>query len=361
MSENFNQQRRQFLTGGILNRNGNSQPDEARGQEQLQSRAASHLERYSKPAMACEFELLLNLHQYASAAEAALGAFQLIDSIEDQMSIYRDGSELSRVNREAARQFTSITPQLFEILRLSEQIFTSTSGAFDVTATPLSKTWGLHRRNQTIPNDSEISEALTKVGMQHVDLSEQDPQVMFRIDDLMIDLGGIGKGFAIDLATNLLQQQGIHDFVLQGGQSSVAAIGKNIDADTRDDSGWKIGLSHPSTPNCRIAEFELVDQKLGTSGTQRQGFFYAGRRFGHIIDPRTGYPTDHCLSSTVICDRAAVADALATAFFVMCLDEVQAFCDKNLDVAAVLVYPNNKTGVKLETFNCQNLRWKSLL
>lgn len=361
MSDDFNEQRRQFITGAML------RPNEAGAEESdlrmPLDRSASHFERYSKNAMACEFELLLNLHQYQNAAEQALVAFAILDSIEDQMSIYRESSELSQLNRSATQQEeVNLDQRLSTVLNLAQQINLSTKGAFDITAAPLSRIWGFQQRSGRVPNEHEISDALATVGMQNLCLNADESTLRFLADGMTIDLGGIGKGYAIDLAAESLLAGGIHDFVLQGGQSSVAASGVNIESDSnQDSSGWKIGLSHPSIPNCRLAEFDLVNQKLGTSGTQRQGFFYKGRRFGHIIDPRTGYPTDHCLSSTVVCDRAAAADALATAFFVMQLEDVQLYCDQNPEIAVVLVYPEKGTGVRLETFNCDALNWRKLI
>jgi len=358
MGENSEYPRRNFLAGGTLE----STHFSSRRTELKRplDRQASHFERYSKNAMACEFELLLNLHQYEQAAASALASFAILDSIEDQMSIYREASELSVVNRIAAKRPYSVDERLFAILQLAQEISAATHGAFDITAGPLSRLWGFHKRQGSVPDRAAIDAALANVGMQHLQLDPATKRVRFAIDELKLDLGGIGKGFAIDLAAESLAAAGIRDFVLPGGQSSVAACGSNFSGESTEASGWCIGLSHPTVPNCRLAEFQLVDQKLGTSGTQRQGFFFEGRRLGHIIDPRTGWPTDHCLSATVICDRAAVADALATAFFVMEVEEVQTFCDRHSNVATILVYPDARSGVRLETFNCDAIRWQLL-
>ena len=114
-------------------------------------------------------------------------------------------------------------------------------------------------------------------------------------------------------------------------------------------------------PNCRLAEFKLLNQALGTSGTGRQGFFHQGKRYGHIIDPRTGWPTDHVLSSTVISPSAALSDALATAFFVMKLNEVEDYCKAHPDVAALLVVPSKAKGqIQLEWFNLNDDQWRRL-
>ena len=359
MPEEFDQERRRFLGGKLLGFSHDA--SEFPLLRPPQNRAATHLERYSKNAMACEFELLLNLHQYQNAAEVGLQAFAMLDSIESQMSIYRDDSELSRLNRSAADKTVAIDQRLFDVIQLAEEIYSLTDGAFDVTAAPLSRLWGFSRRAGRVPSEQEIEETLPSVGMHHIKLDPSTSTVQFTEPKISIDLGGIGKGFAIDLASQLLISHGIHDFVFQGGQSSVAAFGQSIESEPSSTQGWKVGLSHPTTPDCRLAEFDLVNQVLGTSGTQRQGFFYKGKRYGHIIDPRSGVPTDHCLSSTVICRQAAAADALATAFFVMTLDEIQSYCSNRQDVVAVLVYPDQKTGVRLETFNGDQVQWQTLI
>ena len=364
MSKQFDENRRQFLSGGALRRS--ESKDLVPEKKDPLDRQSSHFERYSKNAMACEFELLLNMHQYPQAGESALTAFAIFDSVEEQMSIYQESSELSHVNQNASREPISLEQRLFDVLNLAREINNTTAGAFDITALPLSRAWGFHQRQGSVPDDSQINEALELVGMQNVLLDDAQRSVHFLAEGIRLDLGGIGKGFAIDLAAQSLRSAGVNDFVLQGGQSSVSAAGTNIGGEMFDDAkesggGWRIGLSHPTTPNFRLAEFDLQEQALGTSGTQRQGFFYKGRRFGHIIDPRTGFPTDHCLSSTVICNSAAAADALATAFFVMQLEEVHDFCNKQPEVATILVYPDTKSGVRLETFNCDKIVWRKLI
>jgi thiamine biosynthesis lipoprotein len=108
---------------------------------------------------------------------------------------------------------------------------------------------------------------------------------------------------------------------------------------TESSAGWTVGLSHPTLPAVRLAEFTLRNQALGTSGTGRQGFFHHGKRYGHIIDPRSGWPPTHTLSSTVIAESTARADALATAFFVMSIEEISDFCSKHPEIGAVIVRP----------------------
>ena len=133
------------------------------------------------------------------------------------------------------------------------------------------------------------------------------------------------------------------------------ARGASTVVDKTDDTpnyGWTIGVSHPTLPDIRLARIHLGDRALGTSGTARQGFFHDGKRYGHIIDPRTGWPTAHTLSSIVIAKSAAQADALATAFFVMSVEDVERYCQQHSETGAVLVLPSeNAAKPFIRTFN----------
>lgn len=323
-------------------------------------RQSAYLEQYSKPAMACQFELLFNMHQYSQSGEATGEAFALIDQLEDQMTVYRDHSEISQLNQLAFHQPVKLESRLFELLTLAKEISAATGGAFDVTSGQLSKLWGFEQRSGEIPDSSAIEKTIGVTGFDHVKLN--DPQtVSFAIDGLKVNLGGIGKGYAIDRVASLLRIEGIEDFAIHGGQSSVLCAGKNTTQSDNASNGWPIGLSHPVLPEYRLATFHLTDQALGTSGSGRQGFFHQGKRYGHIIDPRTGWPTDRFLSTTVITPSAALSDALATAFFVMPIEEIEAYCRQHTDVGAVIISGDPTAGrgdVELEWFNLSEDQWQ---
>ena len=330
----------------------------AAGSRQRQS---AYLEEYSKSAMACEFQLLFNMHQYPQSGEASGEAFALIDQLEDQMTVYRAHSEISQLNNVAFDTSVKIERRLFELLEMAQEIHNATDGAFDVTSGQLSKLWGFEQRSGKIPDQSEILETLGHVGAQHICLNKVEQTVSFAKDGLKINLGGIGKGYAIDRTASLLRIEAIKDFAIHGGQSSVLCAGSNVTENKRTEDGWPIGLSHPVLPEIRLATFKLKDQALGTSGSGRQGFFHNAKRYGHIIDPRTGWPTDHFLSTTVISNSAALSDALATAFFVMPLEDVEAYCRRYTDVAAVIAIGDPTAGrgeVELVWFNLTDDDWQ---
>jgi thiamine biosynthesis lipoprotein len=272
------------------------------------------------------------------------------------MSIYRENSEVSAINRMAGGQAVKVEPQLFGLLQLAAQIHDETAGAFDITTLPLSSIWGFDRRDGRLPAPDEIAVALKSVGCDKLKLDPSKSSVEFSVPGLSINLGGIGKGYALDRVVELLESCEIRDFIVHGGQSSVVARGsQNVD----DLSvGWSVGLSHPLMPDRRLAEIKLRNEALGTSGTGRQGFFVDGRRYGHIIDPRTGWPTDHFLSTTVISHSAALSDALATAFFVMPLAEVETWCRDHEQVKVICVVGGRAGQIELEWFNLAEEDWK---
>jgi len=391
-----NSNRRQFLKGqsaadALRSKIESIELDAAK--ELSDARQTGYLEQYTKKAMGCEFEFLFNLHQYAQSGASAMEGFQLVDLLEDQMTVYRDHSEISRLNHEAFGAAIKVESRLFELLSLAEQIYHQTGHAFDITSTPLTSAWGFDTRNGSVPKDAAIEEALSLVGSEFIELDPQSRTFRFLKHGVNINLGGIGKGHALDRVAELFASHQIGDFVIHGGQSSVLAKGasmshesprgtasNNPTEDAEEDlgshvsgpvgaqedqtskansnpkhthDGWEVGLSHPTLPGVRLAEVTLRNQALGTSGSGRQGFFHQGKRLGHIIDPRTGWPTTHFLSTTVISNSAALSDALATAFFVMSTDEVAEFCEATPAVAAILISANEKRKgpLKIETFN----------
>lgn len=356
--------RREFLQGRSLVRavrDSLSGPlaggEDVLSERRQQDRQAHYLERYARNAMACEFELMFNLHQYRQAGAAALLAFEQIVQLESQLTIYRDDSEVSLLNQRAVVEPQSVETGLFGLLQLAVELSELTAGAFDITAGPLGRLWGFDRRQGTLPDPAAIDRVRQQVGYPLLELDEESQQLAIGHPEASIDLGGIGKGYALDRVAETLENRGIGDWILHGGQSSVIARGNCQRADGTAD-GWAVGLTHPILPGTRLAEVVLRDRSLGTSGTARQGFFHNGVRYGHIIDPRTGWPSQHCLSATVIGTSAAVTDALATAFFVMTVEEVEAVCRKLPDVAAILVLPGSGEGaVELVWFNLADQDW----
>src|SRR5262249_12533030 len=233
------------------------------------------------------------------------------------------------------------------------------------------------RRQGQMPSDESVAAALATVGSQHVQLDAAMHSVRFLRPGVELNLGAIGKGYALDRAADTLVAGGVHEFLIHGGNSSVLARGERMkdqgggmkDDAKRDRSsfilhpssfGWSVALRHPLKPDVRLAEFVLRDQALGTSGSGTQFFHYQGKRYGHIIDPRSGWPSDHVLSSTVIAPTAEQADALSTALYVMGLESAQQFCANHREISALLVTQTGAASVELHPINLPQNHWRRI-
>lgn len=288
---------------------------------------------FARQAMATRFEIVLPFGT-PEALAAAEDALDLIDHLEDQLTVYRDHSEVSRINWDAAEAPVSLEDRLFELLRQAEQITQETEGAFDVTTGALTKAWGFYRRQGRVPTAAERDAVMERVGMRHVDLDEDRRTVRLQRRGLEINLGSIGKGYALDRAAERLRQEwGIGSALLHGGFSSVCAVGHP----PGDPRGWSVGVRHPWRSKHRLAVVRLRDRALGTSAATFQNLEYNGRKLGHILDPRTGWPAEGMASATVVAPTAAEADALATAFFILGADKARAYCESHPEIGAVLL------------------------
>lgn len=312
----------------------------------------------SRPAMACEFEVQLHAAHGPEATDAALAALDLIEQLEDQLSIYRETTEVAAINRTAAAGPVVVEKQLYQLLSLCRRLAAQTSGAFDITSGPLSQVWGFLRRAGRMPSDDEIMNALALVGSEQWELSDDVLAIEFLADNVAINFNSIGKGYALDRAGELLVQRGVGDFLWHAGRSSLLARGANANDPSR---GWTVGIRHPHQPEQRLVEFHLQNQGMGTAGSATQFFEHEGQQFGHVIDPRTGRPASGVFTATAIAPTAAEADALATAFYVLGPAGTAEYCDQHRAAAAVLVCPDHAgSDVELHAFNLRDDQWTRL-
>jgi thiamine biosynthesis lipoprotein len=288
--------------------------------------------RLAYRAMATTFEVVVPFGA-PGAQESAAAAFELLDELEAQLTVYRDDSEVSRLNRLAASHAVEVEGRLFGLLQRAERLTAATAGAFDVTAGALIKAWGFFRGPRRVPPPEERAAALARVGMPWVRLDPARRAVRYLRPGLEVNLGAIGKGYALDRLAELLRTEGkMTAALLHGGHSSVYAIGCPPGC-----RGWPIDLRHPWEPGRRLARVWLRDRALGTSAATFQHLEYNGQKLGHVLDPRTGWPAAGVASASVAAAEAAEADALSTAFFVGGLDLARQYCQAHPDVGAVLL------------------------
>jgi FAD:protein FMN transferase len=294
-----------------------------------------HWIRVQRTAMACSFEVVLR-DRDAQHVPAAREALDEADRLEALLTVFRDTSALVRINRTAADGPVPVDPELFDLLRLSSEIHSATEGAFDITSTPLSRCWGFLRREGRLPASEEIDAARARVGMQHVELDAVRRTIHFRRPGLELNLGAIGKGFALDRMSDLLWSRGCHQAVLSAGGSSVVAIGGGR-------PGWMIDVRSRQATGERIARLWLRDGALATSGAGEQFVDVEGRRYGHVLDPRTGWPASGAISVSVVTRSAATADALSTAILVAGESLAARYCAANPETL-VLLTPDDGSG-----------------
>jgi thiamine biosynthesis lipoprotein len=274
--------------------------------------------------MATRFEIALHDGNETRLRAAAEEALDEIENLERQLSIYRPDSELSRINRLAAWEPVPVEPRLFVLLERAQSISHQTNGAFDITAGPLSRCWGFMNGTGKVPERTAIEAARAVTGFEHLELNKDSLSIRFKKNGTILDLGAIGKGYAIDRAIELLQEAGIQNAFLHGGTSTCAGLGA-----ASDGQPWRVAIEAPPDAECSLVEklqtsqcgrtlavIELRDEALSVSAVWGKAFEADGVVLGHIIDPRTGWPARNAALAAAICNSATDSDACSTALLV---------------------------------------------
>jgi len=294
---------------------------------------ADHWIRLQRPAMACGFTILLS-GEDAHHVPAARDELDEVERIEAALTVFRETSDLVRLNRHAALAPVAASPELFALLALCRDLHQETEGAFDITSTPLSRTWGFLARAGRLPAPAEITAARARVGMDHVELDEARRTVRFRRPEMELNLGSIGKGYALFRMAEVLRRAGVAEALLSAAGSSVLALGGR-------GRGFRIDLRSRLVRRSRLGALWLRDGALGTSGAGEQFVEVDGVRYGHVLDPRTGWPASGVLSATVVAADPALADALSTAFLVGGVDLARRYCAAHAPRVLALVTPDD--------------------
>ena len=248
----------------------------------------------------------------ARAKDAMSLAFDEIKRIEDVYSVYKDTSEISRINRLRKNERLQITDGVFNLIHKTLDYSEKTDGAFDITVKPLVDLWGRVRKANKLPDEYEIKSILERVGYQNVVLDEVVRTIHFKKEGMSIDLGGAAKGYATDRAIRVLEDNGIKNALVASG-GDMYCLGKKSAREL-----WRVGIRHPRGKDRIFLEILLKDKAISTSGDYERYFILDGRRYSHIIDPRTGYPIgDGVVSASVIAADSTTSDILATAMCIL--------------------------------------------
>ncbi len=341
--------RRQFLSGQALRDElawaGKELADRLAESREREPPQGGDTVRLGKTAMACDVEVIMNPGPAAQVV-AASAALDRVDELEAQFSAYRPHSELTLLNQRAATEAVAVEDELFELLWRAAEISRATEGAFDPTAGPFVALWRACRDAGRLPTEEELQHTRQRVGCEHLVFDHQLRTLSYLVDGLQFNLGAIGKGHILDRAGQVMTDALITDWMIHAGFSSILARGGHNSA-----SGWPVGIRNPLFPERNFATMLLRDRGMSTSGSGVQFFRHEGQRYGHILDPRTGWPVDGMLSVTVVAPTAEEADALSTAFFVLGVEKAFLYCHNQPLIGALLI-PAPTRGARLEPVVC---------
>jgi thiamine biosynthesis lipoprotein len=263
--------------------------------------------------------------------EAFDAAFYRIGEIDAKMSLHKDSSELEAVNAKAGEGPQTVSLDTYAVIEEALEIAALSGGAFDPTIGPLVEAWDIGGDNPRKPSQEEIDSLLPLVGYRRVALDSEDHSVFLADPGMILDLGGIAKGYAADEVAKVLEEHDVHSGIVNLG-GNVLTIGSKPDG-----SPWKIGIQDPDEERGGyVMVLSLVDQSLVTSGPYERFFVQDGKVYHHILDTKTGYPVDTDFTSvSIITPRSFIADALSTSVFALGLEKGMALIDSMEDVEAV--------------------------
>ncbi|MBX3444804.1 MAG: FAD:protein FMN transferase [Planctomyces sp.] len=332
--------RREFLSGRAaqraVERAGEALADRlTEGSAGTQAGATVRLETR---AMGCPWNVILNPGPPRQVMQAS-DALDVVHQVERRLTVYRDDSDVARLNATAAEGPQAADRELFEFLVWTRELCERADGAFDSAAGALVALWRRARQELTVPTQGQIAAALDVCGVRRIGFDAAAGTISFPAPGFAFDLGAVGKGYGVDRAAEALAASGLEDFVLHGGYSSIAARGDHL-----GQGGWPVALTNPLFLDEPYVTLLLRDEALGTSGSNVQFYRHEGRRYGHVLDPRTGWPAEGLLSVSVVARSAAEADAFSTALYVMGLEKATAWCQDHLEIGAILVPPADAAG-----------------
>lgn len=263
---------------------------------------------------------------YGKEAEAAANAvFDRIREIDDMMSLYKETSDVSRINGAAAGETVRVSGDTFKVIETALKICEESGGAFDITIAPVTQLWDFGGENPEVPNEEEIAKALNSVGYQNIVLGKNNTVTKLN-GCTQIDLGGAAKGYAGDCAAEVAKKYNLTGGIIDLG-GNIFCFGENPKS---DDGRWKVGIQIPFSPAGTYDRVVTISEGAAvTSGTYQRYFEAGGEVYHHIIDPETGCPARQDYSSvTVVLNNSLEADCLATAAYVMGREKAEEIVQK---------------------------------
>lgn len=273
---------------------------------------------------------MIKVYSREANRNAVERAIREMKGVEELMSDYRGDSEVAQINRYAGKGFVRVSDETLYVIKQALKVARQSEGAFDPTVRPLLEIWGFKEEKFVPPRDEEIKKALEFVGWEKVEV--KDKSVKLRYEGMGLDLGGIAKGYAVDKAVDVLGRYGIDNAIVEVG-GDLYCLGKGLNS-----KGWRIGIRHPRERFGIIAKVYLSDEAVATSGSYENYIPWKGKLYPHIIDPREGIPVQNSLLSvTIIAPTCLVADAWATALFVMGWEKAKTVIEEKGELEGILI------------------------
>ena len=267
-----------------------------------------------------------------AADSAAAAGIREMHRVESILSTWREDSDLSRLNASPGGEPVRVPPEVIDVLAQAYAFSELTGGAFDVTARPLVRLWGFQGGEAALPSDEAIEAARQLVGWRKISFDTEASTVTL-LGGATVDVAGIGKGYAVDRCAEILREHGVRRALVNLG-GNMYAIGTPPGR-----KGWTIGIRDPESGTRMIGRLVIRDEGVSTSGNYENFVTIDGKRYGHIIDPRTGHTVDHVLAVTAVAATATAADAFSTAMFVLGPEDARAVVTADPSVRAVFSLP----------------------
>jgi thiamine biosynthesis lipoprotein len=306
------------------------------GKESAPPAADAGIVERSRVSMGSEVHLTAWTSDEPAALAAFEAAFDEFDRLDALMSVWKEGSEIERLNHAAGEKPVPIGRDVLDVLSMARQTSEWTEGKFDVTFGVLSGLWKFdHDLDGIIPARADVVARLPLIDYRQLEVDVANSTAFLKQKGMRVHLGGIGKGYAVDRAAAILRGRGFNDFMIQSG-------GDLYVAGQRGDRPWRAGIQDPRGPEgTSFAAMDLTDSAFTTSGDYERFFMKDGRRYHHIIDPDTGEPAHGCRSVTIVARTATLADALDTGIFILGPEKGMALIERLNGVEGVIVTSSN--------------------
>jgi thiamine biosynthesis lipoprotein len=278
------------------------------------------------------FDTEVYIEAYGSGAEAAgIKAMTAMAALDKALDIYDPESELARINSSAGITPQRVSADTFAVVQEAIEMAQLTGGYYNPAVGPLVELWRGAKEDEVLPEPNEIERLLPLTDSRAVELNSKNQTIFLSISGMSLDLGGIAKGYAVEQAVSILRQAGISSAMVVAG-GNVYAIGKKPDG-----TFWRVGIRNPLEVKGVMGYIEIRDEGVDTAGDYERFYTVDGRKYGHILNPYTGYPPEDVTSCTVLADDPTLADALATAVVAMGLEQGMAFLEKTPGVEGMII------------------------